>query len=124
MTTVVVWFQAAILATLAYIAYAINEFERQLMSTQDSIDAIVAQLAKVKDEVAEAKFALTDQINELTTQLEDAKAADQVDLSGLEAIVQTLDDINPDPETVEVEAEAQPVEDSDDDLPVKGDGDR
>ena len=114
-------------ATLLALTYLIFSTERHTMSTQDAIDAIVTELAKVKDEVADAQFKLTDQINELKTQLEDAKVED-IDLSGLEAIAKTLDDLNPDPE-VSNETEVETTDEAldyaaDDAAPVKGDGDR
>jgi uncharacterized protein YaaN involved in tellurite resistance len=108
-------------ATLLALSYLIFSNERHAMSTQEAIDSIVAQLAKAKDEIL-------DEVAAIQTQLQDANVEDQVDLSGLTAIAQALDDINPDA-PAEIPAE---VETTDEDLdyaadgaaPVKGDGDR
>jgi hypothetical protein len=61
------------------------------LSTQDTINAVTAQLKKVKDELL-AKIA------DLNVQIEDANVADVVDTSELTAAAQALDDIVPDPE--------------------------
>jgi hypothetical protein len=83
--------QAAILAvcgfTLLVIAYLTFTIERLAMSTQESIDAIVVQLGKAKDEVV-AK------ISDVQTQLDAAGVpAEQVDLTALTAAAQALDDV-------------------------------
>lgn len=59
------------------------------MSTQDTINAVVAQLGKAKDEI------LT-QIADLNAQIEAAGVTEQVDTTALTAAAQALDDINPD----------------------------
>ena len=65
------------------------------MSTQETVNAIAAQLRKAKDEIV-AKIV------DLNVQLEDAGVADVVDTSELVAVAQALDDIVPDaPEVVE-----------------------
>ena len=84
-------FQAATLAvcgfTLLVIAYLTLTTERLAMSTQESIDAIVVQLGKAKDEVV-AK------ISDVQTQLDAAGVpAEQVDLTALTAAAQALDDV-------------------------------
>jgi hypothetical protein len=65
------------------------------MSTQETVNAIAAQLRKAKDEIV-AKIV------DLNVQLEDAGVADVVDTSELVAVAQALDDIVPDaPDVVE-----------------------
>lgn len=59
------------------------------VSTQDTINAIVAQLAKAASEI-QAKIA------DLNVQIENAGVADQVNLDELTAAAQALDDIVPD----------------------------
>lgn len=59
------------------------------MATQDTINAVVAQLGKAKDEI------LT-QIADLNAQIANAGVAEQVDTSALTAAAQALDDIVPD----------------------------
>ena len=59
------------------------------MSTQDTINAVVAQLGKAKDEILA-------QIADLNTQIANAGVAEQVDTSALTAAAQALDDIVPD----------------------------
>ena len=140
--TLILFFHAATLTALAAIAALIAfqsrylnqelaELWKAIMSTQDVVDALVAQLAKVKDEVTKAKqqaALLTDEIASLRVQLDDAQAADAVDLSGLEAIAQELDDLNADDDTeIPTEAEDDEDEDEGDDAavtPIKGGGDR
>lgn len=83
--------QAATLAvsgfTLWVIAYLTITIGRLAMSTQDSIDAIVVQLGKAKDEVV-AKIA------DVQAQLDAAGVpAEQVDLTALTAAAQALDDV-------------------------------
>jgi 3'-phosphoadenosine 5'-phosphosulfate (PAPS) 3'-phosphatase len=103
-------------ATLLGLSYLIFSTERHTMSTQESIDAIVAQLAKAKDEI------LTEVAN-IQAQLDDAQV-EEVDLSGLTAIAQALDDLNPEiPTEVETTDEALDYA-ADTDAPVKGDGNR
>jgi hypothetical protein len=76
--------------TLWVIAYLTVTIERLAMSTQESIDAIVVQLGKAKDEVV-AKIA------DVQAQLDAAAVpAEVVDLSALSAAAQALDDVVPD----------------------------
>lgn len=91
-----IWFFiSAILATQAFTLYAVSSLGRHLMATQDTINAVVAQLGKAKDEIL-AKIA------DLNVQIADAGVEDVVDTSELTAVAQALDDIVPDaPEVVE-----------------------
>ena len=86
--------QAATLAvcgfTLWVIAYLTLTIGRLQMSTQDSIDAVVAQLGNAKDEVV-AKIA------DVQAALDAANVpAEVVNLNALNAAAQALDDIVPD----------------------------
>lgn len=67
------------------------------MATQDTVNAVTAQLRKAKDEIL-AKVA------DLQVQIDDAHVADRVDVSELVAVAQALDDVVPDP-IVELPAE-------------------
>jgi len=83
--------QAATLAvcgfTLWVIAYLTLTIGRLQMSTQDSIDAVVAQLGKAKDEVV-AKIA------DVQAALDAANVpAEVVNLDALNAAAQALDDV-------------------------------
>ena len=90
-----IWFISAVLAIQGFTLFAVSTFGRHLMSTQAAVDAVVAQLAKVKDEIV-------GKIADLNVQIEDAGVADLVDTSELVAAAQALDDIVPDaPEVVE-----------------------
>jgi len=76
--------------TLWAIAYLTVTIERLAMSTQESIDAIVVQLGKAKDEVV-ARIA------DVQAQLDAAAVpAEVVDLSALSAAAQAIDDVVPD----------------------------
>ena len=112
----------ALLMTAQYFTLIILYVLRKAtMTTQDTVDAIVAQLAKAKAEIL-------DELAAVQTQLEDAEAADRVDLSGLTAIAEALDNVVPDaPAEVPAEVEgdeADEDEDADAPAPVKSDGDR
>jgi hypothetical protein len=73
-----------------YTGYMTATIGRLYMSTQESIDGIVAQLGKAKDE-------LLTEIADVKAQLEAASVpAETVDLTALTAAAQALDDIVPD----------------------------
>ena len=83
----------------------IVDIDRQLrkkiaMSTQETIDAVVSQLAKAKGEIVS-------KIADLQIQLDDANVADVVDVSELVAAAQALDDIVPDPVDVPADLPAE-----------------
>lgn len=82
-------FLAAILTIQGFTLFTTSAIGRHLMSTQDTINAVVAQLGKAKDEI------LT-QIADLNAQIEAAGVTEQVDTTALTAAAQALDDINPD----------------------------
>ena len=93
------WILAGLfLAGLAWGTHFLNE--RIKMSTQSTIDAIVAQLRKAKDEIVTKLETATSGVQ---AQLVEAGVEDQVDLSALIAITQQLDDIVPDVEVEEAE---------------------
>jgi hypothetical protein len=76
--------------TLWVAGYLTATIGRLYMSTQESIDGIVAQLGKAKDE-------LLTEIAAVKAQLEAASVpAETVDLTALTAAAQALDDIVPD----------------------------
>lgn len=76
--------------TLWVAGYLTATIGRLYVSTQESIDAVVAQLGKAKDE-------LLAEIADVKAQLEAASVpAETVDLTALTAAAQALDDIVPD----------------------------
>lgn len=81
--------QAATLITLGYISLFNHHLGKAIMSTQASVDAVVAQLRKVSVEI-------NSKIADLKLQIDDARVGDVVDTSELEAVAQALDDIVPD----------------------------
>ena len=91
-----IWFFiSAILFAQGFTLIAMHVYGRHQMSTQEAINAVVAQLSKAKDEIVT-------KIADLNVQIEDAGVADVVDTSELTAAAQALDDIVPDaPEVVE-----------------------
>lgn len=84
--------------------------ERYYMSTQAAIDAVVAQLAKAKDEIV---GKLEEATAGVEAQLVDAGVADVVDLSALTAIAQQLDDLVPDVAVDEAVEEGEVEEEGD-----------
>ena len=64
----------------------IKKIGKQMSKTQEKIDALAVQLAKVKTEIL-------NKISELQEQIDAGK---QVDLTALALAVQGLDDLNPD----------------------------
>jgi len=93
-----IFLQSAILLicgfTLWISAYITHRIERLTMSLQSSVDEIVVKLGAVREEIV-AKLA------DVQAQLDAANVpAEVVDLSGLTAAAQALDDIVPDAPTV------------------------
>lgn len=88
-------------------AHLVEHIDRQInhikgvirMSTQDAINAVVDQLRKAQGEI-------TTELASVQAQLEAAGVAEQVDLSALAAVAQSLDDIVAD----SVPVESEPVE--------------
>lgn len=106
------WFDAALFAAMAYAITQLAMIGRQLMATQQDVDTLTAQVVKIGDEVKTAHAVLVAELADVKAQLAAAGTADKVDLSGLAAAIQNVDDINPDPVAEE------PVEDADDDEAV------
>lgn len=88
---------AAVFAALSFAILQLSTIGRQLMSTQEVVDALTAQVVKVRAEVVNARDALTAELDNVKAQLASAGVAEKVDLSGLSAAIQAVDDINPDP---------------------------
>ncbi len=95
------WFDAAMLAALSFAILQLTLQGRSIMSTQEAVDSVVAQLGKAKGEIVAARDELIAKIVDLQNQLDAGVPAEQVDLSGLKAVAQSLDDIVPDPVVVE-----------------------
>lgn len=110
-------FDALILLVLAFVLFAVSTIGRHLMSTQATIDAVVAQLSKARGEIVAARDELLARIADIQDQLDNAGAADEVDLSALTAVAQILDDIVPDAPEVAAEPDVpeqdgEPADDS------------
>jgi seryl-tRNA synthetase len=90
------WFDAALFAALAFAILQLSTIGRSLMSTQAAVDSVVTQLVKARGEIVAAKDQLVAKIVDLQNQLDAGVPAEQVDLSGLKAVAQSLDDIVPD----------------------------
>lgn len=82
-----------------------------MATNQERIDGLTAQVAKVADEINSLKNALVAEINALKDQL---AAGEDLDFSALEAKVQEIDGIvpdpTPDPEPGPVEPEPEPAD--------------
>jgi predicted nucleic acid-binding Zn-ribbon protein len=111
------FFHAATLSALAFVIFQTTLIGRSLMATQAQVDALTAQVVKVRGEIQVIK---TEVVN-LKDQLANAETVEEIDLSALESAVQAADDENVDvvpvvaPE-VEVEPEADEDEDEDEDV--------
>jgi seryl-tRNA synthetase len=103
------WFDAALFAALAFAILQLSTIGRSLMSTQAAVDSVVTQLVKARGEIVAAKDQLVAKIVDLQNQLDAGVPAEQVDLSGLKAVAQSLDDIVPDA-VEETEDEDEEVE--------------
>jgi seryl-tRNA synthetase len=90
------WFNAALFAGLGFAILQLSTIGRSLMSTQAAVDSVVSQLGKAKGEIVAAREELVAKIVDLQNQLDAGVPAEQVDLSGLKAVAQSLDDIVPD----------------------------
>lgn len=84
------FFHAATLAALAFVIVQLSVIGKVIMSQQDSIDALTAQVVKIGSEVQNVKAELAKvqaQVDELGV---------PVDLSALTLAIQSVDDLNPD----------------------------
>lgn len=88
------FFHSATLFALSFVIYQLSTIGRHLMSMQETVDALTAQVAKIQSEVIAARDVLTVRLAEVQAQLD--AAGSPVDLSALENAIQALDDINPD----------------------------
>lgn len=111
-------FDALILIILAFILFAVSTTGRYLMSLQATIDGVVAQLAKAREEIVQARDELLAKIADVQDQLDNAEAPEDVDLTALTAAAQSLDDIVPDAPEVTDEPADDVVVEVDDDEPA------
>lgn len=91
------WFTAAILAALAYTILQFVLIGRCLMATQADVDKLTAQVVKIGNEVKSVHAALSVELAGLKAQLAAGVTPQDIDLSGLAAAIQSVDDINADP---------------------------
>ena len=99
----ILFFQAAILLTLAFILFTLTNNGRSLMSLQETVDQLTEKLAIAYGEIVT-------EIGKLEAQVADAGVAEQVDFSALQKAADMLDGIVPD----EVEPEIAKRDDVDD----------
>lgn len=100
------FFDAAILAALAFGIFQLSYLGRNIMSAQEAVDQVTATLHKVLGEVTAAKDKMVAELTALKDQIDAAGVAEQIDLSGLQSVTAALDDLNPDVLPIE-----EPVED-------------
>lgn len=115
MTSYLYFFDAAMLGALSCVIYQSSTIGRSLMSLQDQVDALTAQVAKITAEVTAKQDALLAHLADVEAQLAAAGAAEDVDLSALKTAIQNLDDINPDAVVeppVEVVVDEQPADET------------
>ena len=107
------FFHAATLAALAFLIIETTLLGRHLMATQADVDKLTAQVVKIGDEVKAAHAVLVSELADLKAQLAAAGTAEKVDLTGLAAAIQNVDDIHadpaPEPEPVVDEPVTEPV---------------
>ena len=98
------WIIAALLLIQAFTLFAVSAQGRRIMSQQAELDTLTAVVKKGTAEVVALVAALRDQIAA-------GVPAEQLDLSGLSAAAQALDDIVPDvPEVADDVPADVPVE--------------
>lgn len=90
------FFAASILLIQAWTLYAMTTQGVLMSELQATVDALTAQVGKIGDEVKAASAALSAELADVRVQLANAGAYDKVDLTGLAAAIQAVDDINPD----------------------------
>lgn len=88
---------ATTITVLTYQLQKLHNIERKLDMSQEAIDAITAQLAKVETEVVDTRDNLLAEIKDLKDQIANGVPAPELDLAGLTAVAQRLDDLTPDP---------------------------
>jgi cell division protein FtsB len=89
-------FHTITFAILAFTLFTAAHHGKALMSTQETVDQVIAQLKKARAEIVAARDALNANITDLQNQLTAAGVAEQVDLTELQNVAQTLDELNPD----------------------------
>ena len=99
----ILFFQAAILLTLAFILFTLTNNGRSLMSLQETVDQLTEKLAIAYGEIVT-------EIGKIEAQVDAAGVAEQVDFSALQKAADMLDGIVPD----EVEPEIAKRDDVDD----------
>lgn len=87
---------AAVFAALSFAIFQLSTLGAAMSDQQTAVDALTAQVVKVGEEVSAAHDALVTELASVKEQLANAGVADQVDLSGLSAAIQAVDDLNPD----------------------------
>jgi protein-disulfide isomerase len=75
------------------------------VSAQDTVNAVVAQLRKVSVEVTSARDALTAKVDALQAQIDAGVPVEELDLTALKNVAQSLDDLNPDADDVDVDVD-------------------
>ena len=85
----ILFFQAAILLTLAFILFTLTNNGRSLMSLQETVDQLTEKLAIAYGEIVT-------EIGKLEAQVDAAGVAEQVDFSALQKAADMLDGIVPD----------------------------
>jgi hypothetical protein len=85
----ILFFQAAILLTLAFILVTLTNNGRSLMSLQETVDQLTEKLAIAYGEIVT-------EIGKLEAQVDAAGVAEQVDFSALQKAADMLDGIVPD----------------------------
>ena len=106
------FFDAAILAALAFGIFQLSYLGRNIMSAQEAVDQVTATLHKVLGEVTAAKDKMVAELTALKDQIDAAGVGEQIDLSGLQSVTAALDDLNPD--VVEVPADVPAEVEGDD----------
>lgn len=86
------FFDAAILAIIAFVIFQSATYGKAIMSQQETVNALTAQVVKIGSEVQNVKAELA----KVQAQVDANGLAETVDLSGLTAAVQSVDDLNPD----------------------------
>lgn len=104
------WFDASILAALAFAITQLVLIGRCLMATQQDVDKLTVQVVKISDEVKASAAVLKTELEAVKAQLAAANVpAETVDLTALAAAIQAVDDIHPDV-VVEDQVVEEPVE--------------
>jgi protein-disulfide isomerase len=93
------------------------------VSAQDTVNAVVAQLRKVSVEVTSARDALTAKVDALQAQIDAGVPVEELDLTALKDVAQSLDDLNPDADDVDVDVPVDEPTEVPDEVPAEVVGD-